>query len=229
MMLFLVLGPAVVSHGALGLAAAQVLSFAAPALYMSRARTGGFEAVGLRGFPPQVLFGTTLIALSLWIWNVHWIAPIGAEWASSEQIAELESFFALPSRPLWQSLLVFALVPAICEELLHRGVLLPALCKRLGPRAGLAISALLFGLSHFNLARLLPTTVLGLVAGGLRMRSASLWPSMILHAGYNASLLISAGQHWAPPSLLAPIAAAVTLSGGLWIYRCTESQADFIS
>tara|TARA_R110000868_G_scaffold214874_1_gene464984 strand:+ start:161 stop:928 length:768 start_codon:yes stop_codon:yes gene_type:complete len=227
--LFILLGPQFATLGAPGLVAAQLACFALPALALSRARTGRFAAVGLTAFPPLALIGTALIAITMWIWVVHWIAPLGVDWASPEQTAQLEAVFALPTRPLWQSLLFFAVVPAFCEELLHRGMLLPALCKRLGPVPGLVLGALLFGLSHFNLSRLLPTAVLGLAAGGLRLRTGSLWPSMALHAVYNGSLLIAAHASISPQGSWALPALLLTAIGVALVAQATKYNADLVS
>lgn len=227
--LFVLLGPQLASCGAPGLVAAQVGCFALPALAVSRARTGRFAALGLSTFPSVTLIGAGLVAVSMWIWIVHWIAPIGANWASPEQNAQLEAIFALPSRPLWQSIAFFAVAPAVCEELLHRGLVLPSLCKRLGPPAGLITGAVLFGLSHFNLARLLPTAALGLATGALRLRTGSLWPSILLHASYNSSLLIASHVGWFPPSSFAFIAALLTVFGGALVHYTTPNGVDIVS
>ena len=224
LVLFVLLGPQLVNLGAPGLAIAQVTCFALPALAISRMRTERFAAVGLVAFAGLTLIGTVLIATTLWIWLVHWIAPIGMQWASAEQNAALEATFALPSRPLWQSLLFFAIVPAICEELLHRGLILPALSKRIGPGFGLLAGAVLFGLSHFNLARLLPTAVLGFAAGSLRLRTGSLWPAMVLHALYNSSLLVASQVGWFPSAALALPAALGTLAGALLVWQTSPAR-----
>ncbi|MCP4447248.1 MAG: CPBP family intramembrane metalloprotease [Myxococcales bacterium] len=224
--LFMLIGAQLAAQGAVGIMAAQLTSFALPALLVTRAKTGSFAPQGLRAFPLHAAAAPLLIGATLWIWNLHWVAPIGADWASIEQIAKLDTFFALESRPLWKSLLLFAIVPAFCEELLHRGLLMPALCKRLGAPAGLVLAALLFGLSHFNLSRLLPTAVLGLIAGGVRLRTGSLWPCMLLHAIYNGSLLVAANSVWAPPAYMAWIAAGATTAGALWLHRTTPMRSD---
>jgi membrane protease YdiL (CAAX protease family) len=224
--LFVLLGPLLASQGVWGLVAMQLVSFATPPLLLARARPEGLAALGLGRFPPMALAGTALIAISMWVWNVHWVAPIGIDWGPPDSSETLVELFALPSRPLWQSLLIFAIVPAVCEELLHRGVILPALSKHLGGPAALVLSSLLFGFSHFNLSRLLPTTVLGLAAGSVRLRSQSLWPCMVLHFLYNASLLIAAQKLWNPAASLAAPSALISLLGGAWLLHSTRKHAD---
>ncbi len=211
--LLILLGPLLARYGAVGLAVAQVACFAAPAILVSRTRTGGLQALGLVPAPTTAIVAAALVGASMWIWVVHHIAPIGAEWSSPEHAQELEAVFALPSRPLWLSILYFAVLPAICEELLHRGMLLPALCRKLGAPAGMASGAVFFGLSHLSLDRLLPTAALGLAAGFVRYRSGSLMPAVALHGIYNASLLSAAHSGWSPATSLALPALGISAIG----------------
>jgi sodium transport system permease protein len=104
--------------------------------------------------------------------------------------------------PLWIVWLVLAFSPALCEETFFRGMTLSGL-RRLGPWAAIGVSALLFGLAHASIYRLLPTFVLGLVLGYVAWRSGSILCSMIIHAlnnGLIATLAredsIAAKFHW---------------------------------
>jgi len=49
----------------------------------------------------------------------------------------------------------------------------------------------LFGAFHFDMYRLLPTTVLGLLLGGLVWLTGSLWPAMLLHAANNTIAVLA--------------------------------------
>jgi len=89
------------------------------------------------------------------------------------------------------SVLVFAIVPGICEELLFRGFVLRGLATRLSPPMAIAWTAVLFGAFHFDMYRLLPTTVLGLILGGLVWLTGSLWPAMLLHAANNTIAVLA--------------------------------------
>ena len=83
--------------------------------------------------------------------------------------------------PLWLALLVIAVTPAICEEMLFRGLILTGL-RRLGPWAALLISSALFAIAHASIYRLLPTFCLGLFLGFIVLRTGSIFCSMIIHA-----------------------------------------------
>jgi membrane protease YdiL (CAAX protease family) len=105
----------------------------------------------------------------------------------------LEAFRALhealtPDGPLDMllSLAVIAVLPGLCEELVVRGVLLPSLLPSLGPARAVGVSALLFAAMHGDPYRFLFTLAIGLLLGALRLRTGSLWPSILAHVTLNA-------------------------------------------
>jgi uncharacterized protein len=73
---------------------------------------------------------------------------------------------------------------AFGEETLFRGFLQPTLQRKLGPPAGLLVTAAIFSLYHLKLRpiALLTHLITGLVLGGLRHGTGSLWPPAIAHA-----------------------------------------------
>ncbi len=83
--------------------------------------------------------------------------------------------------PLWLIWLVVAVTPAICEETFFRGFVLNGL-RRLGAVPAIGISALLFGIAHASIYRLLPTFFLGIVFGLIVWRTGSLLCSIVAHA-----------------------------------------------
>ena len=83
--------------------------------------------------------------------------------------------------PLWLIWLVVAITPAICEEVLFRGFILSGL-RRLGAVPAIGISALLFGIAHASIYRLLPTVFLGIIFGLIVWRTGSLLSSIVAHA-----------------------------------------------
>lgn len=89
------------------------------------------------------------------------------------------------------AVLVFAAIPGICEELLFRGFVLRGLAQRMSPRAAVVFSAILFGAFHFDLYRLLPTTLLGIILGWVAWRTGRLWPAMVLHVANNAIAVLA--------------------------------------
>jgi sodium transport system permease protein len=87
---------------------------------------------------------------------------------------------------LFMGLLLVALLPGLCEELLFRGTLLGLLDKSLPPAPRVVVVALLFGAMHLSVVRMLPTTLVGLAAGAVALRSGSVWVAVALHVTHNA-------------------------------------------
>jgi membrane protease YdiL (CAAX protease family) len=80
-------------------------------------------------------------------------------------------------------LLAFAVVPAVCEEILFRGFLQAGFVRLFesAPR-GIAATALVFAVFHLDPWRFAGILVLGLFLGALAQRTGSLWPAVAAHA-----------------------------------------------
>lgn len=89
-------------------------------------------------------------------------------------------------RSTWLLLMVFAVTPAICEELAFRGFILSGLAR--GGRLAIAIgiSSLMFGIIHMIPQQAFNAALLGLVLGLLAIYSRSLFPAMAFHFCNNA-------------------------------------------
>ena len=79
------------------------------------------------------------------------------------------------------NLLVLALLPAICEELIFRGVVLKGLRRNFSDITAVLLSALMFCLMHGNLQQFAYTFLLGVVLGWIATRTGSIFSSMIVH------------------------------------------------
>lgn len=82
--------------------------------------------------------------------------------------------------------LLLAVGAPLVEELFFRGFLQRALVRRLGPVVGIGITAVLFGLTHFDLTALLGLTAFGVVLGVLAHRRGSLGAPIVAHVVFNA-------------------------------------------
>ncbi len=212
-LLFVVVGSLLLPLGSIGIIATQVIAFACPAFFLAYSKSNPRTVLALRTTPIVAILAAGLIGTTLWYWNVHWIAPLSASWSPPEQSAQWSEVVAVTVRPLWESIFIFAFVPALCEEFLHRGIIAPAIARRLGVPAAIILSGAIFGLSHLSLTRLLPTALLGGFAAYLRLRSQSLWPAITVHFLSNCSLLLAASFRWELPSSWAYPCALLTLLG----------------
>lgn len=93
------------------------------------------------------------------------------------------SSITLSSYPFWLFLvnvLVSAVLPGICEETAHRGLLLKGLSGH-GQRFALIMSSLLFGLMHMNIDQFFYATLIAILVGYLALICDSIYPAMIIH------------------------------------------------
>jgi sodium transport system permease protein len=90
------------------------------------------------------------------------------------------------------TLVLIAVGPAVCEEILFRGPILRGLRERLGPAQAIVATALLFGIFHLDIYRLIPATLLGILLGYLAHASRSVVPAMLAHFCNNATLVVLA-------------------------------------
>ncbi len=130
---------------------------------------------------------------------------------------------AQPAR--WPFFVVFALLPAVCEELAFRGFILTGLLRRFRPRTSIILSSFLFALFHMNVFQFLPSFFLGIVLGLVTVRSKSVFPAIVFHLLYN-SLLIEVATNRELPNLTDTgwaMVIAICLASGLallwWLYR----------
>lgn len=79
------------------------------------------------------------------------------------------------------NVLSVAILPAICEEFVHRGLLVGGLSKTIGYKKAILISSLLFGLMHLNIQQFFYATILGVLMGFIAAMTRSIWPAVIIH------------------------------------------------
>lgn len=128
---------------------------------------------------------------------------------SERLLREALEAYSLPAR-----ILLFAAVPAFCEELFFRGAILHCLASLGRNRACLA-TGVLFALLHLDPLKMVPVAVLGVALALVVWESQSLWPAVAGHALHNGVVLAMA-QEQTPGGVEtgAAIWAAVGLLGG---------------
>ena len=88
--------------------------------------------------------------------------------------------------------LIVGIGAPIVEEVFYRGLLLGSLRKRGLPAApAVAVTAVVFGLSHFELLQLPALVLFGAVAGTLAVRHERLGPAIAAHVGFNMVTVIA--------------------------------------
>lgn len=108
--------------------------------------------------------------------------PLGPE--TTESLRQIDAI--LGASPLWMVLLVLAILPALCEEVVFRGFVFAGLLENKGVLRAVIGSAVLFGLSHGVLQQTVCATVIGLLLGWLAYRTAGVACTCLFHVVHNS-------------------------------------------
>lgn len=92
------------------------------------------------------------------------------------EVVEVEATFG----NFMLDVLLVAVLPALCEEFLHRGLLLQG-TKHASFTKSIIISSVLFGLIHLNISQVSYAIVLGLIMGFASVVAKSIWVPIIMH------------------------------------------------
>jgi len=170
--------------------AVDVLSFAGLVVWFVRGDADA-RRVWVRPRPRMVelcLLVGTITAIVL----ARWEEAIPSEFAGPSVIRmEYDAGW-----PLWVCLVSSAVLPAVLEELLYRGLLLTRFLRVLSQPLAIALQAMLFAVMHFDTVYLLPHFVFGVVAGVFRVAAGALWPCMLMHFLWNGNIVLQVFGWW---------------------------------
>ncbi len=208
----------------IGMIVTQWVFILLPALwFLTRYRVDRFSFVRLRplkaGFIPVII----LLSVSFWLLNM----VIAAGLVSGLMELGYEPIMVLEPPETFQNYLVYLFVIAIsagiCEEVLFRGTIMPAMEEHgLGP--AIVFSSLLFAIFHLSFLNLISTFMLGAVIAVIVIKSGSLWGGVLYHMlnnFYAVTYLYLAGQEEAatevdPQAYLALIPLFILALGGAY-------------
>ena len=190
-------------------AVSQIVAFAGTALVfawmfqespLEYLKITGGHRVG-KGMLGATLVLLCVIPLSDWLTTVNesWHFPQSMAWLEEQLRQNTEKSQALVESFLLRdvvgaflsNLLVLAVLPAICEELLFRGALQQTLgrCLR-NPHVVIWLTAAIFSLFHGEVFAFLPRFMLGAALGYLFYYGGSLWINATAHFLNNAILVV---------------------------------------
>ncbi|WP_372369145.1 type II CAAX prenyl endopeptidase Rce1 family protein [Candidatus Uabimicrobium sp. HlEnr_7] len=106
----------------------------------------------------------------------------------NEQLIELLRSL-LDGYPLWMMIVVFAVLPGICEELFFRGLLLSSFKKKMSPLAAVIWTALLFAIMHMDISRFSFTFIMGIFLGIVLLRTKNILVPIFIHILCNSTTL----------------------------------------
>jgi uncharacterized protein len=149
------------------------------------------DALGLRRVPARALLAAVPLGLGLVAVNLGssvLLRALGATAVAGTGAGDLLPG-GLDTVGVVALLVSAALIAPLVEELLFRGLLQPALSARLGPAAGLWLTAGLFTLAHGSAGGVFHL-VAGLAYGLVARRAGSIWPAVVVHGLNNAAAVL---------------------------------------
>jgi len=178
------------------LAAEWLLLFVPAALFVG---FGGFDVgrtLSLRLPSVHGLLGGVVLtagAVPL-VWVIGWLQTfvLPIPWEIHEGLQDLVT--AETTMGLFRLLLILAVTPAICEEIVFRGVLLGG-TRSLKPWRMVVLNGVVFGAFHLSfetVIRFLPTATLGIVIAWAVWRTGSIWVGALMHFLNNGTIVVLA-------------------------------------
>lgn len=182
--------------------------FILPALFLGHLFSGSAVGYfGFKNFPQAKSYGLVLLVMITAIPAINLLASLNemivfpeslswleAKFRSSENAAKhiTELFLSVDNLGgLLFNIFMIALLPALGEELLFRGVLQKILVRWSGNvHAGIIVSAFLFSLMHMQFYGLFPRWILGIMFGYMMIWSGSIWLPIVAHFFNNAMATI---------------------------------------
>ena len=179
-----------------GMLVGQVAVIATPALLMTIMLTTSPRKTLLLRWPawPTLLAAVLLAvvahpvvdAIRRMVLSLYPVNPQMEKW-----LEELGLQRIVAESPLWQVLLVFAALPAVCEELAFRGFILSGFRQSGHKWRPIVYSAFFFGFIHGILQQSLVACLVGVAIGFLAVQSGSILPAMVFHAVHNGLTVVS--------------------------------------
>ncbi len=186
-----------------GNSAGQILVLGLGSWWLSRiavskeGRKAYFRLTPVPGLGKTIALAVALtIAVQPIILYLGWLnlqLPLPESWIELDkmQMSMIEKLLS-GDMPLWIMLFHVAVVPAVCEELMFRGVILRNFERELPPWVAIVLTGTLFGLYHLRFTQALPLVLLGILITWLVWRTGSLWVVVAVHFVNNAGSVVFA-------------------------------------
>ena len=134
---------------------------------------------------------------------------------------------------IWGGILRVVVLAPIVEELIFRGVIFSGFQRIYPSFWAVFFSAILFSCFHLNPWQLVPTFLLGLLLGFVRLRTGSLLAAIFTHALHNGMIFLTVYYHesyniqsWMDPGKMSSylISIALLTCGGALVYYFTRKS-----
>ncbi|MDE6318558.1 MAG: CPBP family intramembrane metalloprotease, partial [Lachnospiraceae bacterium] len=174
-----------IRYGLTGVFGTQLILLVVPLFLVIYTKRDIKKTYGFAGAKAMDFLGGAVLIAGAYLVNL--VIAIGLTSLFPESTGNVETVFAdIMSGNVLAVFLVIALAPAVCEEMLFRGVIMHSLKAKYRVSSAIAITAALFGLYHMSLVKFIPTGLLGLLLCLVVWKTGSIYPAMLMHFINNA-------------------------------------------
>ena len=176
-----------------------VATIAVPAIMMALVLTRNpILSLRLRGCSLPMASAAILAAIFLNPLMTWFTGLVMQVYPPSGDLVQLEKVVSniLTSAPgMWAIILVFAVAPAVLEELAFRGFILSGLESLRNKWQAILITSLLFGIAHGVIQQTVITSVVGIILGIIAVQTRSIIPCILFHLTHNSlAVLLSSAK-----------------------------------
>jgi membrane protease YdiL (CAAX protease family) len=144
--------------------------------------------------PISIVAMLCTIVVMNWLGYINQLIPIWSALKESELKAheKMQAYMKMNSAVvLIYNLIIFSVIPSVCEEVFFRGTMQPLWAKILGGKtAAIVVTAAIFSLFHFEFVGFLPRFFAGIVLGTIFLFSNSIVLTIFCHFIYNSSIVV---------------------------------------
>lgn len=169
----------------MNLAGESILDFIIIVLVIKKAKrisNNNFRIKYMGKLNYKLLLSVIFLIIGYYLWYHSSIGVITDKIPLPEWLKEVEREMKLHPYSTFFSM---GIVAPIFEEFIMRGIILAGLLNRYSPRKAIIVSALIFGLWHFNIVQSVNATLIGLLLGIIYYKTNSLILCIALHMTNN--------------------------------------------
>ena len=176
-----------------------VATVAVPAIMMALVLTRNpILSLRLRGCSLPMASAAILAAICLNPLMTWFTGLVMQVYPPSGDLVQLERVVSniLTSAPgMWAIILVFAVAPAVLEEIAFRGFILSGLQSLRSKWQAILITSLLFGIAHGVIQQTVITFFVGMILGVIAVQTRSIIPCILFHLTHNSlAVLLSSAK-----------------------------------
>ncbi len=223
------------SHPVMGVVVPQFFIGVLPVLACIYIKGNAREIFKLNILKGKDLLGSVCLylgagSLSLLISNLLSMAfPDNSQGLNEEYAKLLDGISFVPA------LLLIALIPAVCEELMFRGYMFTAFRQKMSLPKAIFFVSVLFGISHMSLIKIIPTAVLGAALAYAIYKADSIAASSLIHFLNNAVSVfilyygsniafLNEEQMGVPLMIGLVVLSVIFIPAGVWILNSRKKQ-----